>query len=238
VWAAGDDFILAFIYVFLARCLARVPGWGWKGIAAGLAGYWLLSRGVTMPFPEGALNGSYNYFPALLAVAGLAVWAGWRKRPGTRRLALGAGVFAVALAFRTVDLALCDAWPIGTHAVWHCLNAVVLWLVATGLVAEKPATAGSRPRAASGFGSVLRPSPGINSAPRSGKARRVASPIAASRPLWTAGAARTRRASGDSTADRSTSSAGRLNSAHSCSRLSSIAIIRGFVQGSMKALSE
>jgi len=140
VWAAWLDqiFILAFIYVFLARFLARVPGWGWKGIAAGLAGYWLLSRGVTMPFPEGALNGSYNYFPALLAVAGLAVWAGWRKRPGTGRLALGAGVFAMALAFRTVDLALCDAWPIGTHAVWHCLNAVVLWLVATGLVAESP----------------------------------------------------------------------------------------------------
>lgn len=139
VWAAWLDviFILAFIYVFFARFLARVPGWGWKGIAAGLAGYWLFSRAVTMPFPADAMNGSFTYLPPLSALVGLAAWAGWRKDPGTRRLALGAGVFAVALVFRTVDLALCDAWPIGTHGVWHCLNAVVLWLVTTGLVANQ-----------------------------------------------------------------------------------------------------
>ena len=139
VWAGWLDgiFILAFIYVFLARFLARVPGWGWKGIAVGLAGYWLFARGVTMSFPAEALNGSFTYFPALFALVGLAAWSGARKDPGTGRLALGAGLFAVSLGFRTVDLTLCDAWPIGTHGVWHCLNAAVLWLVATGLVAHK-----------------------------------------------------------------------------------------------------
>ncbi|HSD55086.1 MAG TPA: alkaline phytoceramidase [Burkholderiales bacterium] len=139
VWAGWLDgiFILAFIYVFLARFLARVPGWGWKGIAAALAGYWLFARGVTMSFPAGALNGSLPYFPALFALVGLAVWSGSRKGPGTDRLAIGAGLFAVSLVFRTVDLTLCDAWPIGTHGVWHCLNAAVLWLVATGLVADQ-----------------------------------------------------------------------------------------------------
>lgn len=139
VWASWLDgiFILAFIYAFLACFLARVPGWGWKGIAAGLAGYWLLARAITMPFQVGALNGSYAYFPALVAVAGLAAWAGWRKDRGTGRLALGAGLFAVSLVLRTVDLALCEVWPLGTHAVWHCLNAAVLWLVTTGLVAGR-----------------------------------------------------------------------------------------------------
>jgi hypothetical protein len=139
VWAGWLDgiFILAFIYVFLARFLARVPGWDWKGIAAGLAGYWLFSRAVTMPFREGALNGSFTYLPALLMLVGLAAWAGHRQHPAAARLALGAGVFAVSLVFRTLDLELCDVWPAGTHAVWHCLNAVVLWLVATGVVAER-----------------------------------------------------------------------------------------------------
>ena len=139
VWAGWLDaiLILAFIYVFLARFLARVPEWGWKGIAAGLAGYWLFSRVVTLPFPAEALNGSIAYLPALLMLVGLAAWTGRRHHPGTGRLTLGAGAFAVSLVFRTVDLALCDAWPAGTHAVWHCLNAVVLWLIATGLVAER-----------------------------------------------------------------------------------------------------
>ena len=139
VWAGWLDgiFILAFIYVFLARFLARVPRWGWKGIAAGLAGYWLFARGVTMSFPAEALNGSFAYFPALFALVGLAVWSGARNDPGTGRLALGASLFAVSLVFRTVDLTLCDALPIGTHGAWHCLNAAVLWLVATGLVAHE-----------------------------------------------------------------------------------------------------
>lgn len=142
VWAGWLDviFILAFIYVFFARFLARVPGWGWPGIAAGLVGYWLFARALTAAFPADAFNGSFGYVPALLALAGLAAWAGHARHAGAARLALAAGLFAVSLGFRTTDLALCAAWPLGTHAVWHCLNAGVLWLAATGLVAEKRAT--------------------------------------------------------------------------------------------------
>lgn len=142
VWAGGLDgiFILAFIYVFLARFLARVPGWGWRGVAAGLAAYGLFARALTAALPTDAFNGSFSYVPALLALAGLAVWAGHARHAAAARLALAAGLFAVSLGFRTADLALCAAWPLGTHAVWHGLNAVVLWLAATGLVAEKPAT--------------------------------------------------------------------------------------------------
>lgn len=142
VWAGWLDviFILAFIYAFLARFLARVPGWGWRGVAAGLAGYWLASRLLTAPFAAQAMNGSYSYLPPLLALAGLAAWAGQRAHPGARRLALAAGIFAVSIGFRTVDLAVCNAWPLGTHAVWHGLNAAVLWLAATGLIAGERRT--------------------------------------------------------------------------------------------------
>ena len=142
VWAGWLDviFILAFIYVFLARFLVRVPGWGWPGVAGGLAAYWIASRALSAPFPADALNGSLGYVPALLALAGLAAWAGRRKHPGAGRLAAAAGLFAVSLGFRTADLALCASWPLGTHAVWHCLNAGVLWLAATGLAARKATT--------------------------------------------------------------------------------------------------
>jgi hypothetical protein len=139
VWAGWLDqiFVLAFIYVFLARFLARVAGWGWVGVAAGLAAYWAFSRALTAPFPAGALNGSVGYLPALAALAGLAAWAGARRHPGARRLGLAAALFAASLGFRTVDLELCAQWPLGTHAVWHCLIAGVLWLAATALVARR-----------------------------------------------------------------------------------------------------
>jgi hypothetical protein len=138
VWAGWLDviFILAFIYVFLARFLARVAGWGWVAIAAGLTAYWVFSRVLTAPLPPGTLNGSFSYFPALAALTSLAAWAGAKRHPGAARLGVAAGLFAVSLGFRTVDLDLCPEWPFGTHALWHCLNAGVLWLAATGLVAR------------------------------------------------------------------------------------------------------
>lgn len=144
VWAAWLDvlFILGFIYAFLARFLARVAGWGRVATVGGLAAYWLAAKALTAPFPPGTLNGSTDYLPPFLALAVLAVWARWRGHAAAARLAAAAGLFAVALGFRTVDLAWCPAWPLGTHAFWHGLNAVVLWLATTGLcAADRPGDA-------------------------------------------------------------------------------------------------
>jgi len=156
VWAGWLDvlFILAFIYAFLACFLARVAGWGWMAIAGGLAGYWLAARAITAPFPAGALNGSTDYLPPLAALAVLAVWARVRRHPAAARLAAAAGLFAVSIGFRTVDLVGCAAWPHGTHAVWHGLNAAVLWLATTGLCAGRgrgtPASRAAEVRASGG----------------------------------------------------------------------------------------
>ncbi|WP_433083869.1 hypothetical protein ACQP1P_05935 [Dactylosporangium sp. CA-052675] len=65
-----------------------------------------------------------GYLPALLGLAGFA--AALRSRP----LAVAAGVFAVSLTLRTLDEPLCGTVPTGLHWAWHCLNAVVLYLVA------------------------------------------------------------------------------------------------------------
>jgi hypothetical protein len=140
VWAGWFDdlFILAFIYVFLSRFLARVPGWTWIGQVAGLVAYSVLARALVSPFPQESLNGSYKYLPALLGIAALAGWA-WRVKYGAAaRLAAAVPLFLVALAFRTIDQQFCDVWPVGTHWLWHALVAVVLYLVVTGLAPRAP----------------------------------------------------------------------------------------------------
>ena len=38
-----------------------------------------------------------------------------------------AGLFLLSLTFRTLDRAVCPVWPLGTHALWHILNAGVLY---------------------------------------------------------------------------------------------------------------
>lgn len=140
VWAAWLDqgAIALYIYAWLWLFLARVAGLrGWAALG-GLGVFAVASRALTAPFPPGSFNGSYAYFPALLALALAALYAWRRGHAGGRRLAAAAGVFVVSLAFRSVDQTLCDAWPLGTHFVWHCLIAVVLCLTATALRPSPP----------------------------------------------------------------------------------------------------
>lgn len=87
-------------------------------------------------------NGSLGYLPAVLALLGVAAGTALpraggtgpeRGRAGLALLGL-AGLFAVSLALRTADAALCPRLPMGTHFLWHVLNAIVLYgLVVTVL---------------------------------------------------------------------------------------------------------
>jgi hypothetical protein len=81
-------------------------------------------------FPDISLNGSVGYLPALMALiaVGIACRILHARQPG--RALLGAGfIFALSLVFRSIDNAVCSALPLGTHALWHMLNALVLWIL-------------------------------------------------------------------------------------------------------------
>lgn len=61
--------------------------------------------------------------PCLVVLMILAAQAGlWQ-------LWVATGVFVVSLGLRSVDMELCDAFPMGTHFMWHSLNGVFLYLL-------------------------------------------------------------------------------------------------------------
>ena len=137
--------IALFIYAFLALALHRFLRLVPLRVAAVTAGFALFNVAFR-PMLDGLAgaditkltNGSIDYLPALLALLGMA-WA-VQGRPeerflGTGRRLAGIGVlFLVSLVVRTADQAVCTALPIGTHALWHALNAIVLYaLVATAI---------------------------------------------------------------------------------------------------------
>ena len=70
-----------------------------------------------------------NHYLTAVGLAALSVGlALLRWAPGTARSVLAtAGIFLVSLTFRTVDVASCARLPLGTHFLWHVLNAVVLY---------------------------------------------------------------------------------------------------------------
>jgi len=91
------------------------------------------------------LNGSLPYAPALLLTIAFGIL---HARDASRRasrwsLLGGAALFAVAVFLRSIDNAVCESFPVGTHFVWHFLTAVVVYLYVRGLASPPPAFHGS-----------------------------------------------------------------------------------------------
>ena len=157
-WALIADVapITLFMVAYLAYALRTFLGVGWVAIAlilpafvyaGSLAGG--LSCGSSTAAgggPQPCLNGSLGYAPALVSL----LIIGWLARrrgeaAGTTLIAAGA-VFLVSATLRTIDRDVCAATELlghvrGTHALWHTLNAVTLYLLlsaAIGRVERSP----------------------------------------------------------------------------------------------------
>jgi hypothetical protein len=76
------------------------------------------------------LSVSAFYWPVPVLILGYAAVL-WRQAPGTARgLATGAAILVASLTFRSLDMAVCAALPVGTHFLWHVLNGVMLgWMI-------------------------------------------------------------------------------------------------------------
>lgn len=70
------------------------------------------------------LNGSMPYIVMLLAFGLGGIWYA-KKFPAKRPLVLVAFItFVLAVAARSIDIALCPFLPVGTHFLWHSLVAI------------------------------------------------------------------------------------------------------------------
>jgi hypothetical protein len=130
--------IAVFIYGFLALALRRFLALPWLATLLALAVFFAVTRILQWLFPPATLNGSLDYVPALAAMLLLVWFVPAGIRPATW---LAAAVFTVSLVFRTVDQAICGAFPLGTHFVWHVLNAAVLFVLLNAAIMHGPRTA-------------------------------------------------------------------------------------------------
>ncbi|MEM6711943.1 MAG: ceramidase domain-containing protein [Pseudomonadota bacterium] len=136
-WAAAADVIpiMLFMLTAVGVCLHRrfqLPG---QAVGLGVAIFVFFNilvgwsrLGLIIP------NGSSSYVPALLTLLLFALVLWRRGDLFAPFFGLATLVFAVSLTLRTIDLPVCDAVPIGTHFLWHVLNAVTLYLVTRGLM--------------------------------------------------------------------------------------------------------
>jgi hypothetical protein len=149
LWAAIADTlaIAIFIWFYLQRLLVRFGHLNNVLATLAIVVYAVGSRIVEKSFPEGALNGSASYLPALATLLVITAWVGVALRPARRPFILASLIFLGSLALRTIDQAACPAFPLGTHFLWHLLNATVLYSLCLGLAGLASPTARSRSNA-------------------------------------------------------------------------------------------
>ena len=137
-WAEWADvlpillFELAYLYLYLRRIAGMRPA-----AAAGMTALYLPVGLASGGFPN-LLNGSLSYAPALVVLFALGLYHYASQKKARRMLLAAAALFFVSLTFRTTDMAVCPSFPLGTHFIWHLLNALTLYLLMLGYLANLP----------------------------------------------------------------------------------------------------
>lgn len=134
-WAAAADSLPILVFSLSYIYLANRDFWGLgRGVSAlgalAFVPYSALLGSLFGALPFFEVSAGYWPLPALI-FAYAALLRGRDAALG-RDLAAGAAILCVSLAARSVDLSLCAAFPLGTHFLWHILNAVMLgWMIET-----------------------------------------------------------------------------------------------------------
>jgi hypothetical protein len=135
-----------FMIGYLAYALRRYLGAPYFVVAAGLGVFLVAMKAaegipcqpgllpVTLAAGRPCFNGSLGYVPALAALLLIGAAAAFRGHPAGRMVLAAGGIFAVSLTLRTIDFEVCGVTSVmgrarGTHALWHILNALLLYLL-------------------------------------------------------------------------------------------------------------
>ncbi len=134
-WAAALDstpiLVFSLLYIFLAnRDFWGCPTWVAALGAAAYIPYTGLITPVFAALPFFTISSFYWPLPLLIYV--YAVLLRRRSSITARNLAIGATLLCASLTARSLDEPLCAAIPVGTHFLWHILNAIMLgWMIET-----------------------------------------------------------------------------------------------------------
>jgi hypothetical protein len=138
-WARIADVapIGLFMLAYLGFSLRRFMALQWSGVVGCVLAFIAANALAAAMKCNGAacLNGSIGYLPALGALGVIAGILAWQQHAAAKAVGAACVVFALSLVCRTIDISVCPftliqpGWRLGTHALWHILNAIVLYLL-------------------------------------------------------------------------------------------------------------
>ncbi len=132
--------ILLFLVWFFWLYLRTVAGMPTLFAVAAIVAF-LLASTLARGFAD-VLHGALYYTPGLILLLALGVLHARERATDRYVLLAAAGVYALALVFRTLDQEVCPAFPIGTHFLWHSLNGLAVYLAMRCLIVSRAARVG------------------------------------------------------------------------------------------------
>lgn len=123
-----------FINVYLVSALRRLFGLTWWKVVGWWLCYTVLGIAAQKTLPPDTLNGTIMYIPTYGALAVITVGLWLKDNALGRVFAIALAVWTFSLVARTVDRDVCASVVVGTHFLWHTLNAWVLWRLTVALI--------------------------------------------------------------------------------------------------------
>lgn len=132
-WGALADtgaiavFIVVYLYGVHRSFWALSLPWALVATAA-LVPWVALTFPIFNALPFFNISNAYWPIASLILINGIALRG--RLPEVARGLLIGAGLLVISLTLRSIDMSLCDRFPLGTHWLWHSLNGVMLgWMI-------------------------------------------------------------------------------------------------------------
>lgn len=124
--------IASFTIAYILYNLRIFMGFGWPKALMHFSAFAVVIGTITALLPQSVhdmTNGSASYLPPFAALLCFGIFAVISGKPvGWFNVAAGC-LFAVSLTFRSIDMAVCETFPLGTHFLWHTVNAVMLGVI-------------------------------------------------------------------------------------------------------------
>jgi Ceramidase len=129
-----DTIVIAiFIICFLISVLIRIVKCKIMETFVCFMAYAGFTHILVTQFPNG-LNGSIAYLSTMSTLIFIALYLNLKRRATARAFMLAAIIGVISLFFRSIDNAVCDKIPVGTHFLWHTLNALLIYIVMMQLI--------------------------------------------------------------------------------------------------------
>ncbi|HEX6118303.1 MAG TPA: ceramidase domain-containing protein [Dongiaceae bacterium] len=130
-WAEWGDVvpILVFILLYLWFVLTHLLGLSTVPKAIILAVFFVATFYLEAAVPGDVLWGGALFVPTILVFITAGAVLKMRGHPAGMPMLAAMAVFLCAYFFRSLDHAICGAFPLGSHFMWHLLNALLLFLL-------------------------------------------------------------------------------------------------------------